>query len=296
LTQTFFAHGKLLLAGEYTVLKGGSALAIPTRYGQSLLLSENKKEELSWQSLNHLDEVWFEAKFDLKLNLISTNSVDKAAYLKKLLSVAFDLSQSQPTAQMLVSKLDFPNNWGLGSSSTLVHLIGQWQKVDPMELFFKTSTGSGYDVACAGQKKPLLYRIHNRSEAQWESVELPKVFNEVCFIHLNKKQQSKPEVERFLKKKTSESEIDRVSQISKELLIIDSPSGLQRLMESHESILSQLLGHTPVKEQLFSDYNGSVKSLGAWGGDFIMALGENTEAYFRSKSYQTIIPFKDMIA
>ena len=35
-SQSFYAHGKLLITSEYLVLDGAEALALPTVYGQSL--------------------------------------------------------------------------------------------------------------------------------------------------------------------------------------------------------------------------------------------------------------------
>jgi hypothetical protein len=51
-----------------------------------------------------------------------------------------------------------------------------------------------------------------------------------------------------------------------------------------------------VKEALFPDFKGVLKSLGAWGGDFILAISkENPKDYFASKGYETIIPYSEMI-
>ena len=67
-------------------------------------------------------------------------------------------------------------------------------------------------------------------------------------------------------------------------------------MDSHEALLSNILSLTPVKKALFPDYPGSIKSLGAWGGDFILATAEEApDAYFRNKGYETIIPYQKMV-
>ena len=51
-----------------------------------------------------------------------------------------------------------------------------------------------------------------------------------------------------------------------------------------------------VKEALFPDFKGILKGLGAWGGDFILAISkENPKDYFASKGYETIIPYSEMI-
>ena len=39
-----------------------------------------------------------------------------------------------------------------------------------------------------------------------------------------------------------------------------------------------------------------LKSLGAWGGDFILAASETDPTpYFKSKGFDTVIPYDDMI-
>jgi hypothetical protein len=49
-----------------------------------------------------------------------------------------------------------------------------------------------------------------------------------------------------------------------------------------------------IKESLFSDFDGIIKSLGAWGGDFVMAADHPAE-YFAAKGYETIVAYEDMI-
>ena len=64
----------------------------------------------------------------------------------------------------------------------------------------------------------------------------------------------------------------------------------------HESLLALLLNKTTVQKLYFKDFKGVVKSLGAWGGDFVLASGNDTSVeYFKDKGFQTIIPFEKMI-
>ncbi len=56
-----------------------------------------------------------------------------------------------------------------------------------------------------------------------------------------------------------------------------------------KSILGHCYNNQPLKEALFSDYDGAIKSLGAWGGDFFLATGNsNSINYFKTKGYTTI--------
>ena len=71
----------------------------------------------------------------------------------------------------------------------------------------------------------------------------------------------------------------------------------ERIIDAHENKIASLLGQATVKELLFNDFQNSIKSLGAWGGDFILATGNKQDmTYFKDKGYTTILAFNDMIA
>ena len=55
-----------MLTGEYVVLDGATALAIPTKYGQSLKVSVSEREIIHWKSLDENGSLWYEDFFDLK--------------------------------------------------------------------------------------------------------------------------------------------------------------------------------------------------------------------------------------
>ena len=58
--KEFYAHGKLLLTGEYAVLDGALSLALPTRYGQHMEVSPLKEQRIHFRSLTMEGSVWFE--------------------------------------------------------------------------------------------------------------------------------------------------------------------------------------------------------------------------------------------
>ena len=61
-------------------------------------------------------------------------------------------------------------------------------------------------------------------------------------------------------------------------------------------IISNIIKQKSVKESFFKDFEGSIKSLGAWGGDFILVTSkDNPTDYFKSKGFETIIPYHEMI-
>ena len=197
--KKFKSNGKLLLTGEYLILDGALSIALPCNYGQSLEFNKESSEQMSWKSFNSNNELWFSAIIESEnLKLIETNDKRKAGWLIEILQKAKYLSNDYSTINgEFKSNLDFPNDWGLGSSSTLINNIAQFYNVDPFELHFKCSNGSGYDIACASSKAPITYRLIN-NKPEVKKIDWNPIFQkELFFIHLNKKQNSKKEVIRY---------------------------------------------------------------------------------------------------
>ena len=68
------------------------------------------------------------------------------------------------------------------------------------------------------------------------------------------------------------------------------------LINEHEKIISNKIKKKPVKNLLFNDFEGSIKSLGAWGGDFVLASSENnSKNYFKRKGFETSFSFDEII-
>ncbi len=58
--KEFYSNGKLLITGEYLVLDGAKALALPTKFGQTLTVEVAQNQEISWCSYDSDESVWFE--------------------------------------------------------------------------------------------------------------------------------------------------------------------------------------------------------------------------------------------
>jgi len=193
--------------------------------------------------------------------------------------------------------LTFPKNWGLGTSSTLINNISNWASVNPYQLLENTFGGSGYDIACAQNKTPILYTLKN-SNPIVEKIDFnPEFKNQLYFVYLNKKQNSREGIQRFkILKGNLTSEIKAISNLTNEFVACNNLKDFERLMAEHEKIVSKTLQLKKVQELYFSDYFGQTKSLGAWGGDFILATGnDKTIAYFHNKGFKTVIPYQDLI-
>lgn len=307
--KEFYSNGKLLLTGEYFVLDGAKSLAVPTSCGQDLIVESIKDPQLIWNSFTNEGECWLEAIFDLpKLRLVSATfdaDVDGgndtlAEKLKDILVEVRNLNPSFLNSEkgfLVKTNLTFPKNWGLGTSSTLINNISNWAGLNPYELLQKTFGGSGYDIACADNDKPILY-TKNGIEPLVEKIDFnPSFKNQLYFVYLNKKQNSREGIKRFKELKGNlTSEITQISELTDAFVKCDNLKDFDKLLIEHEQIVSKTIKLKTVQEELFSDYFGQTKSLGAWGGDFILATGnENTLNYFNKKGFQTIIPYKDLI-
>jgi hypothetical protein len=71
------------------------------------------------------------------------------------------------------------------------------------------------------------------------------------------------------------------------------------MIKKHEEITGRQLDLIPIQEEYFSDFLGVVKSLGAWGGDFLMILTElphiDIIPYFKNKGFSTLFTYKELI-
>lgn len=301
MAQTFYSNGKLLLTGEYVVLDSAVSLALPTTYGQSMTVTKTDTPLLQWQSLNEKGEVWFSQDFEI--TDLQNEILYKDPVARTLLTILIEANRLNPDflnnaiGYSVQTKLSFPRDWGLGSSSTLIDLIGQWAKVDSFALLRTSFGGSGYDIACAQSSSPLLYELRlGKSHVQKANFDPP--FKEhLFFIHRNQKQNSREGIAQYRKNKQyKEESIRQISKISKNMLSCTTLVNFEALVEEHERLISILINTPTVKASLFADYQGSIKSLGAWGGDFILVTGKEKElAYFIEKGYTTIIPYAKMI-
>ncbi|NVK07992.1 MAG: GHMP kinase [Tenacibaculum sp.] len=304
-----YSNGKLLLTGEYVVLDGATSLAVPTKFGQDLIIEPIKEPQLIWGSFTHTGECWFEASFDLpKLRLTSaTFNSDKegsaefiAETLRDILQEAKRLNQEFLNTEhgfIVKTNLTFPQNWGLGSSSTLINNIATWANVNPFTLLWNAFSGSGYDIACAKHNTPILYKLREKQPLVEEVNFKPSFSEELFFIHLNQKQNSREGIAHYKKHRVeAKTLIPELNDLTQEFLKAKTSKDLDKIIIEHEQIISSITKQVTVKERLFSDYFGEVKSLGAWGGDFVLATGnEDTISYFKQKGFDTVLSYKEMI-
>ena len=299
--QEFYSNGKLLLSSEYAILDGAQGLAIPTKYGQSLVVKSIEKPVLHWKSIAYDGTIWFEAEFAMNNYIINnTTNSEVAQTLQKLLVEAKRQNPnfiSEEKGVEAISNLTFPREWGLGSSSTLINNIAQWANVNAYHLLWNAFGGSGYDIACAQHDFPITYTLKNGLPQVAQAKFNPPFKDSLYFVYLNQKQNSKKAIEAYRGQAFDRGQlVNQLSSITQKMIQTTSLAQFEALIEEHEAILSEVLGLQPVKSRLFPDYNEAIKSLGAWGGDFVLVTGdESSIVFFKEKGFETIFSYNQMI-
>lgn len=299
------ANGKLLISGEYFVLDGALALAVPTKQGQSMTVESAVGHDhlLEWESFDNEGESWFKGTFEKNSGLY-LQGTDRSTGLR--LQQIFQAGQTlnaqflrELEAFKVSTHLDFPKNWGLGTSSTLIYNLAQWATVDPFELLEMTFGGSGYDIACAGAKQPITFQ--KTPEPQYEEVFFDPIFkSQLYFVYLTKKQNSRDGIARYRSLvKEKGVLINDITAITKAMQKTLRLSDFEELIKEHEAIVSSTLNLARAKRLFFKDFWGEVKSLGAWGGDFVLVTSEASEAetkqYFNDKGFDICLRYEDLV-
>ena len=317
------SNGKLLLTGEYLVLKGATALALPLKLGQSLDVEtlEENENRIYWNAYKkstdngqqttdivHDPQPWFSVVLDkTDFSVIETDDKEKAERLSNILSKVRSLNDdvfNDTHDYKFNTLLDFDPQWGLGSSSTLISNISEWADINPYLLLDSTFKGSGYDIACAKAEQPIFYKVNSQQLTDnGRIIEIanfnPEFKDNLYFVYQGHKQNSANEVKSFLdNNKDYTKEIESISEISRIIPDITSLRDFCYFIKIHEEIMSQCLDRKRIKKH-YSDFEAEMKSLGAWGGDFFLVATEWDEQrirnYFENKGLNVILRYDDII-
>ena len=302
--KEFYSNGKLLITGEYLVLDGAKALALPTQFGQKLIIEKGNNKEIKWTSYDADGSIWLDLQLSYA-DVLKKNTAEESGSIKntliEILHQAYLLNPdfiNNSKGFHITTLLTFPRNWGLGTSSTLINNIAQWLEIDAFVLLNNSFGGSGYDIACAQNDSPILYHLENGKPIVEKVTFEPEFTENLHFVYLEKKQSSKAAIASYYNNKNNNLADDIVANntITSAVLKAKTVQEFAIALEEHEAGISIILEMQTIKESLFPDFNGIIKSLGAWGGDFVLAISEeNPVAYFNKKGFKTVIPYKDMI-
>lgn len=301
--QTFYSNGKLLITGEYLVLDGAKAFALPTKFGQKLIVEASEGQIIHWKSFDSDGSIWFEDTIPFA-SIIRNERFDDAKNIKntliEILHEAYLINSDFITSSngyTIRTELTFPKSWGLGTSSTLINNIAQWLKIDAFELLKRSFGGSAYDIACAQNNSPIVYQLVDEKPIVEKVNFKPAFTDKIFFVYLNKKQNSKAAIASYYGKQGNvQNALETINSITKRVIEAITLKEFAIALQNHEIELSNILELPTVKEALFPDFDGVIKSLGAWGGDFVMSISKkNPTDYFKTKGFEIVIPYDEMI-
>jgi len=286
------------------VMYGADALSVPLSLGQYLHLKPRLNPKIfSWKAF-YLEKFWFDAEFDpSSLHIVRTTDREIAERLAGYLKTIINLNsgfQRELFSWDVETNLEFHPEWGFGSSSSLTALLAEWAELNPLDLHMQISEGSGYDVATAIAGGPIIYRLKHDAP-QYSHVHFNPPFSDhIYFVWMGNKQSSHESVLRFRDRiRPGHNEISFFNSITGKILQAEGWNEFGALMMEHETRLSEILGIPTVGSRLFPDLDGYVKSLGAWGGDFVMIVTgqdqKTLQEYLKSKNLRVIFPYEEIV-
>ena len=300
-----YYNAKLLLTAEYLVLNGAKALALPLRFGQRLIVEENKQGFISWQSIARDGSTWFSGRYSINdFSVIESSNPDMAIHPQRLMVAARKLNPdfcNSTDGCNVISTLNYPLLWGLGSSSTLIAAIAGWAEIDPFRLHFEVSKGSGYDIACAISSGPIIYSLRENNP-EFELVKFsPSFADKIYFVYQGNKQDSAEGIQRYRSRNSNPdvSIVNAASSLTERMLQASALTEFEQVIREHEMLIGSLLGVPTIRQRMFNELPGEVKSLGAWGGDFCMLTWRDDpwllSKYLKSKGLGTWFNFNDIV-
>ena len=285
------------------MLDGATAFALPTKFGQFLKVESGFKDIVYWKSFDFDQSCWFETQIAFDA-ICDKKIVNKDQNIKNtLVAILQAAHRLNPNVLLNASGFDitttltFPRNWGLGTSSTLINNIAQWFQIDAFELLKNSFGGSGYDIACAQNNTPILYQLQKGSPTITQVSFCPSFTKYIYFVYSNQKQNSKTAIENYRKNNCkTPAALYKIAHLTNTIATATNFKTFEKAIQEHETEMSLLLNQPTVQQQLFADFNGTIKSLGAWGGEFVMVIStENPRNYFELKGFNTVLSYAEMI-
>jgi mevalonate kinase len=292
----YYSNGKLILMGEYAVMHGADAVCLPLKTGQKLITSPSNDQLIHWRWSYKTDIL---SSFSLEastLQPIHSNKGD-SSWSIRLLQLIRQFSPEFLTQGCNLEFINhFPAEWGLGSSSATISSLCRMAGVDPFDVNFSLMGGSGADIAATTAQRWFLYRKQQLKPQIWE---LPFIFpfvENTYFIYSGKKQAT---ASHLISKNLKQDDPVwfSINPYIYRFIMASSLPEVMQIIHDHESIIAGAVNMSPIGDT-FTDFPGKVKSLGAWGGDFFMAISQQNEnfikTYFQNKGYTKILNWKEM--
>lgn len=254
-----------------------------------------------WKSHDADGQLWLEADIAVE-DIIANKGQQHPEATQMLIKVLHEAHKANPEILAnggfdVITRLTFPRLWGLGTSSTFIALVAEWFGIDAYALLANTFGGSGYDIACAQHDNAVLYKIQDGKPVVETFDFNPPFKHNLYFVYLNKKQNSRKAIAAYRERDFNRPRlVAQINRLIEALVTAPDLNSFASALEKQEALVGGVLGIAPVQETLFPDFKGVVKSLGAWGGDFVLAAAEeNPTEYFKAKGYDVVVPYAEMI-
>jgi mevalonate kinase len=300
MTGRLFSHGKLILLGEYAVLHGSNAVCLPLATGQDLFYTFTNTPEIQWK-WSYSNQIISSLVMDSQSFDLKTKDSGNHVWVKEL----FRLIREQ-NPQFLIEHGGelhfvnyFPIEWGLGSSSATISSICRLARVNPYIVNQALMGGSGADIASTTTDQWFLYR---KKMPLPEITKIPGDYlfkNHTCFVYSGQKQQTASHLKKVGVERSSRSiDVNEINHLVERFVSANDINELYDVISKHEKIISEFIDLKPIGSQ-YPDFKGMLKSLGAWGGDFFMAVSsegaEYIKEFFIMKGYINVFTWNELV-
>lgn len=127
----------------------------------------------------------------------------------------------------------------------------------------------------------------------------PGFHEHLLFVYTGKKQSTDHSIRQFWQRSNAtENYLNEISECTRQLTSATDLKTFMEVMHRHEQVISGLLGEEPVQSSRFSGFSGQTKSLGAWGGDFILAAANDPQQarkFFTDKGLSLHFSFHELL-
>lgn len=296
--EKLFSSGKLLLMGEYAVLHGADAVCLPLKTGQELTVTDTTPGEIHWK-WTYKDHVL--AHFTLNAATLDERTIlaGSTDWVLRLLHLVRkqDPDFMRTGGKSLVFVNDFPPQWGLGSSSATISSLCRLAGLNPYEVNRQLMGGSGADIACTTAPNWFLYRNDDKGPQTWEIPFNYHFSDNTWFVYSGKKMETASHLKSFSSHaRPAVSWMTANDYVYRFISVPTLPEAMKIIYE-HELLIGEAIGEESISHR-FCDFPGKVKSLGAWGGDFFMALSQQdsgfVKKYFQGRGYDTVLSWEEL--
>ena len=90
-------------------------------------------------------------------------------------------------------------------------------------------------------------------------------------------------------------QIEEINALTLAFINASTLESIESVIREHEQLIGAHLGLLTVSEQLFKGYDGAVKSLGGWGGDFVLVTRySKNQQWLNENGFKHTLPLRTL--